>query len=100
MEVRNNRLLEQQVKRLDKKIELLIKNRITLEEVLNTPKSSLLSKTKFRGSLNVDEASLKDPKMLDVSYLRCSRDNYEAAKWCGLVSRERRIRNRPFSSVG
>jgi Ras GTPase-activating-like protein IQGAP2/3 len=65
LEVRNNRLLEQQVKRLDKKIELLIKNRITLEEVLNTPKSTLLSKTKFRGSLNVDEASLKDPKMLE-----------------------------------
>jgi hypothetical protein len=31
LEVRNNRLLEAQVKRLDKKIELLIKNRITLE---------------------------------------------------------------------
>jgi hypothetical protein len=69
LEVRNNRLLEAQVKRLDKKIELLIKNRITLEEVLNTPKSSLLL---FRGAsekrvLEDDQLPWKDPKVLEVS---------------------------------
>lgn len=40
IEVRNNQALEQDVKRLDKKIELLIKNRITLEEVLKDPKAA------------------------------------------------------------
>lgn len=40
LEVRNNQLLESDVKRLDKKIELLIRNRISLEEVLLSPKAS------------------------------------------------------------
>jgi serine/threonine protein kinase len=40
IEVRNNQLLESDVKRLDKKIELLIRNRISLEEVLSSPKAS------------------------------------------------------------
>ena len=40
IEVRNNQLLESDVKRLDKKIELLIRNRISLEEVLLSPKAS------------------------------------------------------------
>lgn len=40
LEVRNNQLLESDVKRLDKKIELLIRNRISLEEVLSSPKAS------------------------------------------------------------
>jgi serine/threonine protein kinase len=40
IEVRNNQLLESDVKRLDKKIELLIRNRISLEEVISSPKAS------------------------------------------------------------
>lgn len=40
LEVRNNQLLESDVKRLDKKIELLIRNRISLEEVVSSPKAS------------------------------------------------------------
>lgn len=40
LEVRNSLLLEADVKRLDKKIELLIRNRVSIQEVIQSQKSS------------------------------------------------------------
>lgn len=62
LEVRNNHALETDVKRLDKKIELLIKNRITLEEVIASPKASM----KLEGPGGDDANNAKrDPKLLE-----------------------------------
>ncbi|XP_049850344.1 ras GTPase-activating-like protein rgaA [Schistocerca gregaria] len=44
IEFRNNQLLEADVKRLDKKIELLIRNRISLGEVIRSQKTSRLNR--------------------------------------------------------
>jgi hypothetical protein len=85
IEVRNNQSLEQDVKRLDKKIELLIKNRITLEEVLKDPKAA----TKFdspepsmRGSTEKDRGKRLDSRLVEgysrVFYLLQTEPKYLA----------------------
>lgn len=51
IEVRNNLLLEADVKRLDKKIELLIRNRVSIQEVIRSQKASRISYSK-RDSLS------------------------------------------------
>eukprot|EP01122_Echinamoeba_exundans_P013058 TRINITY_DN5634_c0_g2_i1.p1 TRINITY_DN5634_c0_g2~~TRINITY_DN5634_c0_g2_i1.p1 ORF type:complete len:996 (+),score=278.15 TRINITY_DN5634_c0_g2_i1:360-3347(+) len=61
LEVRNNHALETDVKRLDKKIELLIKNRITLEEVIASPKASM----KLEAPGGEDSNLKRDPKLLE-----------------------------------
>jgi len=59
--------LKRKSKDLTKKIELLIKNRITLEEVLNTPKSSslLFRSSSEKRDLEDDQLPWKDPKVLE-----------------------------------
>jgi len=61
VEVRNNRALEADVRRLDRKIELLIRNRITLEEVLKSSGSNYDADKDDE----LDKKKVVDPNLLE-----------------------------------
>jgi hypothetical protein len=77
--------LEQDVKRLDKKIELLIKNRITLEEVLKDPKAAGKFESpepSMRGSAEKERGKRLDSRLVEgysrVFYLLQTEPKYLA----------------------